>query len=102
MNKPTAVSGIQASGKIHIGNYIGAIQQFTELQNNYKMYVFVADLHAITIPQDPKELHKNIFDAVALYLACGLDPKRSVIFIQSHIPEHSELGWIFNTLTPLG
>lgn len=102
MNKPIAVSGIQASGKLHIGNYIGAIKQFVELQDAYKMYAFVADLHAITVPQQPKELRKNIIDAAALYIACGLDPKNAVIFVQSHVAEHAELGWILNTLTPLG
>lgn len=102
MEKPTAISGIQASGNLHIGNYIGAIKQFVELQDIYKMYAFVANLHAITIPQQPEELRKNTFEAVALYLACGLDPKKSIIFIQSYIQEHTELGWILNTITPLG
>lgn len=102
MEKPTAISGIQASGNLHIGNYIGAIKQFVELQDTYKMYAFVADLHAITVPQNPEDLRKNTLEAIALYLACGLDPKKSIIFIQSHIQEHTELGWILNTLTPLG
>ena len=97
-----AVSGIQASGKLHIGNYIGAIKQFVELQDKYKMFAFVADLHAITVPQNPEELRKNTLDAVAIYLACGLDPKKTNLFIQSHIQEHAEFGWILNTLTPLG
>lgn len=101
MEKPTAISGIQASGNLHIGNYIGAIKQFVELQDTYKMYAFVADLHAITAPQNPEDLRKNTLEAIALYLACGLDPKKSIIFIQSHIQEHTELGWILNTLTPL-
>lgn len=102
MEKPIAVSGIQASGNLHIGNYIGAIKQFVELQNTYKMYVFVADLHAITVPLKPEELRKNTIDTAALYIACGLDPKKAIIFIQSHIVEHTECGWILNTLTPLG
>src|SRR3989344_5011627 len=97
-----AVSGIQASGKLHIGNYIGAIKQFVELQDKYKMYSFVADLHAITIPQNPTELRKNTLDALATYIACGLDSEKTVLFIQSHVQEHSEFGWILNTLTPLG
>lgn len=102
MNKPTAVSGVQASGKLHIGNYVGAIKQFVELQDTYKMYAFIADLHAITTPQQPEDLRKNTIDAAALYIACGLDPKKAVIFVQSHVGEHTELGWILNTLAPLG
>lgn len=102
IKKPVAVSGIQASGNLHIGNYIGAIKQFVELQDKYKMFVFVADLHAITVPQDPKKLSEQTLDAVYLYLACGLDPKKTTIFIQSHVAEHAELGWILNTITPLG
>ena len=100
--KKIAVSGIQASGNLHIGNYIGAIKQFVELQDKYKMLVFVADLHAITIPQDPKKLQAQTLDAVCVYLACGLDPKKTNIFIQSQISQHTELGWILNTITPLG
>lgn len=102
VKKKIAVSGIQASGNLHIGNYIGAIKQFVELQDKYKMFVFVADLHAITVPQDPKKLSEQTLDAVFTYLACGLDPKKTTIFIQSHIPQHTELGWILNTITPLG
>jgi tryptophanyl-tRNA synthetase len=100
--KPIAVSGIQASGNIHIGNYIGAIKQFIELQNTYKLYVFIADLHAITVPQNPRKLREQILSAAAIYLACGLDPEKTTIFTQSHIPAHAELGWILNTITPLG
>ena len=100
--KKIAVSGIQASGNLHIGNYIGAIKQFVELQNKYKMFVFVADLHAITVPQDPEKLQAQTLDAVYTYLACGLDPGKATIFIQSHVPQHTELGWILNTITPLG
>jgi len=102
MEKQVAVSGIQASGKLHIGNYIGAIKQFVELQDKYSVFAFVADLHAITVPQNPQELRKNTLDAVAIYLACGLDPKKANLFIQSHIQEHAEFGWILNTITPLG
>lgn len=102
IKKPIAVSGIQASGNIHIGNYIGAIKQFVELQDKYKFFAFVADLHAITVPQNPKKLETQTLDAVCLYLACGLDPARAIIFIQSHVSQHAELGWILNTITPLG
>src|SRR3989344_133808 len=100
--KPLAISGIQASGNLHIGNYIGAMKQFVELQDKYKMFVFVADLHAITVPQDPEKLREQTLDAVYTYLACGLDPERTTIFVQSHVPQHTELGWILNTITPLG
>src|SRR3989338_3705251 len=100
--KQIAVSGIQASGNLHIGNYIGAIKQFVELQKTYNMFVFVADLHAITIPQDPKKLEAQTMDTILTYLACGLDSKKTTIFVQSHIPQHTELGWILNTITPLG
>ena len=74
--KQIAVSGIQASGNIHIGNYIGAIKQFLDLQNSHKLYAFIADLHAITVPQDPEKLREQVFSAAAIYLACGLDPKK--------------------------
>ncbi len=102
MPKQIAVSGIQASGNIHIGNYIGAIKQFIELQEKYKLYAFIADLHAITVPQDPQKLREQTISVAALFLACGLDPEKTTLFIQSHIPAHVELGWILNTLTPIG
>jgi len=102
VGRQVAVSGIQASGNLHIGNYIGAIKQFVELQNKYNMFVFVADLHAITVPQDPEKLKAQTLDAVYTYLACGLDPKKTTIFVQSHVPQHTELSWILNTITPLG
>lgn len=101
MAKQIAVSGIQASGNLHIGNYIGAIEQFVRLQDKYKMFVFIADLHAITVPQDPKALRENTLNVAALYLACGLDPKKTTLFVQSHLPAHTQLGWILNTMTPL-
>lgn len=97
-----AVSGIRASGDLHIGNYIGAIKQFVELQNKYKMFVFVADLHAITTPQDPAKLQAQTLDAIFIYLACGLDPKKVTLFIQSHVLEHLELAYILGAITPMG
>ncbi|OGF51483.1 tryptophan--tRNA ligase [Candidatus Giovannonibacteria bacterium RIFCSPLOWO2_02_FULL_43_11b] len=100
--RQVAVSGIKASGVLHIGNYIGAIEQFVRLQSKYKMFVFIADLHAITVPQDPNELRENTLNVAALYIACGLDLKKTILFVQSHVPAHVELGWILNTLTPLG
>ncbi|OGF93406.1 tryptophan--tRNA ligase [Candidatus Giovannonibacteria bacterium RIFCSPLOWO2_12_FULL_44_15] len=102
MAKEIAVSGVQPSGDIHIGNYLGAIKQFVELQDKYKTFFFIVDLHALTESPDPKKLREQIINLAALYLACGLDPKKTTLFIQSHVPAHVELGWILNTITPLG
>lgn len=96
------VSGIQPSGTLHIGNYVGAIRQFVELQDKYECFFFVADLHALTEPYDPKEYPKRILDLVATYLAAGLDPKKCILFRQSRIPEHVELGWLLNTIASMG
>ena len=95
-------SAIQPSGNLHIGNYLGAIKQFVELQNSNEAIFCIVDYHAITVPQNPTELRKNILDVAKIYLASGIDPKKSIIFIQSHVPAHVELGWILNTMTPLG
>ena len=101
--KPVLVSGIQPSGKLHIGNYLGALRNFTDLQNSeHQCYFFIADLHSITEAFDPKEKRKQIIELCADYLAAGLDPKRSVLFLQSKVPAHSELSWILNTITPMG
>ncbi len=100
--KERALSGVQPSGKLHIGNYLGAIKQFVALQDAYETYYCVVDEHAITVPQEPKELHANTLAIAMAYLAAGIDPKKSVIFLQSHVPAHTELGWILNTITPLG
>ncbi len=103
MNKQTIVSGIRASGKLHIGNYLGALKQFVELQNQgHNCYFFIADLHGITTPFEPKELSKNTLDVVATYLAAGIDPNKVTFFLQNHILEHATLAWIFNCITPLG
>ena len=102
--KPILVSGIQPTGKLHIGNYLGALKNFVELQDSgkYQCYFFVADLHSLTEPYNPKEKSAQIIDLLSDYLAAGLDPKKSVIFVQSAIPAHSELAWILNTITPMG
>lgn len=100
--KERALSGIQPSGKLHIGNYLGAIKQFVALQDTYEAYYCVVDEHAITVPQKPKELRQNTLAIAMAYMAAGIDPKKSVIFVQSHVPAHAELGWILNTMTPLG
>lgn len=87
-------SGVQPTGNIHIGNYLGALKQFVELQEENNCIYCIVDLHSITLPQDPKVLRKNILDVAALYLAVGLDPKKSIIFVQSMVPGHTELSWI--------
>ena len=87
-------SGVQPTGNIHIGNYLGALKQFVELQDDNDCIYCIVDLHSITLPQDPKVLRKNILDVAALYLAVGLDPKKSIIFVQSMVPGHCELSWI--------
>ncbi len=96
------VSGIQPSGEITIGNYIGAIKQFVELQNKYEMLIMIVDQHAITVPQDRVQLRKRIKDMAALYIACGLDPEKVNIFIQSEVPAHSQLSWIMECHTYFG
>lgn len=104
MAKPVLISGIQPSGRLHIGNYLGALKNFVDLQNsgNYQCYFFIADLHSITEPYEPKKKREQILELAADFLAADLDPKKSVLFLQSKIPAHSELTWIFNTLTPMG
>lgn len=95
-------SGIKPSGDLHIGNYLGAIKQFVELQKENEAIFCVVDLHAITVPQDPKLLKKHTLDIAMMYLAAGINPNKSIIFIQSHVTAHAELGWILNTFTPVG
>ena len=105
MAKQRVFSGVQPTGNLHLGNYLGAIRNWIELQNQYKdeyeNYFCIVDLHAITVPQDPKTLAKNTYHLAAVYLACGLDLNYSSIFVQSHVPAHSELTWLFNCITPL-
>ncbi len=102
MKKKTILSGIQPSGTIHLGNYLGAIKQWIEMQDDYESYFCIVDLHAITVQQDPKELRENVRKLAALYLACGLDPEKSNLFVQSQLPVHTELGWILNCYTQMG
>ena len=87
-------SGVQPSGSLHLGNYLGAIKQFVDLQNDNDCIYCIVDEHAITVPQDPKELKKHILDLAALYMAVGVDPKKSIIFVQSEVPGHAQLGWV--------
>ena len=87
-------SGVQPTGNIHIGNYLGALKQFVELQEENECIYCIVDMHSITVPQDPKELRKNTLDVAALYLAVGVDPSKSIVFVQSDVPGHSELSWV--------
>lgn len=96
------LSGIKPTGQLTLGNYIGALRNFVKYQDDYEMIVFIANLHCITVYQDPKELRKNLKDAVALYLACGLDPNKATIFLQNDVFEHAELGYILACNTYLG
>ena len=98
----TMLSGIKPTGRLTLGNYIGAIRQFVEYQDEYEMYIFIANLHAITVAQDPKELKQNTKDLIALYLACGLDPKKVTLFLQSDVHQHAELGWILTCHSYMG
>ena len=87
-------SGVQPTGNIHIGNYLGALKQFVQLQDENEALYCIVDMHAITLPQDPKMLRQHILDVAALYMAVGLDPKKSIIFVQSDVPGHAELNWV--------
>ncbi len=97
-----SLSGIQPSGILHIGNYFGAIKQFVENQDKYEGFYFVVDYHALTSLKDPKALRENTYNAILDFLALGLDPKKSTIFVQSDVPEHTELMWLLLNVTPVG
>ncbi|MEV7496074.1 tryptophan--tRNA ligase [Streptomyces anulatus] len=101
--RPRVLSGIQpTAGSFHLGNYLGAVRQWVALQEAHDAFYMVVDLHAITIPQDPAELRANTRLAVAQLLAAGVDPERCTLFVQSHVPEHAQLGWVMNCLTGFG
>jgi tryptophanyl-tRNA synthetase len=95
-------SGVQPTGNLHLGNYLGAIKRFVELQDRYDCIYCVVDMHAITVWQDPEELTRNIREVTAAFIACGIDPTRNIVFNQSQVPEHSELAWIFNCVARVG
>ena len=97
--KKILFSAIQPSGILKIGNYLGALKNFNKLQNDYTSIFSVADLHTLTVKQDPATLRKNTYELSAFYIASGLDPEKSILFVQSHVPAHAELTWIFNTMT---
>lgn len=96
------VSGVQPTGNLHLGNYLGAIRRWVNIQNDAECLFFLADLHAITLAQEPYKLLASVRETAAAYIACGIDPKKSIIFPQSAIAEHSELAWILGCLTPMG
>ncbi len=96
------LSGVQPTGNLHLGNYLGAIKNWVKLQNEHECLFMLADLHAITVHQDPAELRENVLKVAALYVACGIDPKKSVIFNQSRVSGHAELAWVLGCNTPLG
>jgi tryptophanyl-tRNA synthetase len=102
MGKKRIFSGIKPSGDLHLGNYLGAIRQWIALQDEYDAVFSVVDLHAITVSQDPKELHQKTLEIAKIYLSAGIDPEKCILFIQSHVKEHTELCWILNTVARMG
>ncbi|MGL5960634.1 MAG: tryptophan--tRNA ligase, partial [Cetobacterium sp.] len=97
-----SISGIQPSGILHLGNYFGAMKQFIENQKNYEGFYFIADYHSLTSLTNPQSLRENSYNIVLDYLALGLDPEKSTIFLQSDVPEHVELMWLLSSITPVG
>ncbi len=101
-DKKTVFSGVQPSGNLTIGNYLGAIKNFSKFSEEYKTFYCVVDMHAITVRQVPQELRRRTYETLALYMACGLDEKKNTLFVQSHVPQHAELGWILDCYTMFG
>ncbi len=101
MTRPRVLSGVQPTGALHLGNWLGAIRNWVDLQDDHDTFFCVVDLHAITVPHDPARLAEDTLTTAALYLACGIDPARSTVFVQSQVPPHSELCWLLNCVTPL-
>ena len=95
-------SGMQPSGEAHLGNYLGALRQWAAMQDDYDCIYCIVDQHAITGPYDPAALPRAVFDLAISFLASGIDPERSILFVQSDVPEHTELSWLFNSVTPIG
>ncbi|MBP3730770.1 MAG: tryptophan--tRNA ligase [Mailhella sp.] len=100
--KKIMLSGIQPSGDLHLGNYLGAIKNWAERANEFDCYYFMADLHTITVRQEPKDLRRRSIEMLALYIACGLDPQKNTLFLQSHVPAHAQLGWVLDCYTMFG
>lgn len=101
-NKKVIFSGIQPSGNLTIGNYLGALKNWVKLQDQYDCYFCVVDLHAITVRQEPKDLRRRTLEVIAIYIASGIDPEKNTVFIQSHVPTHSEAAWLLNCYTYIG
>lgn len=101
-SRPIVFSGAQPTGQLTLGNYLGALRTWVAMQDNYDCLFCIVDLHALTVRQDPQILRDHIFQLTALYLACGIDPEKSTVFLQSHVPAHSELAWLLSTFTQIG
>ncbi|MCQ8847791.1 tryptophan--tRNA ligase [Alteromonas stellipolaris] len=101
-NKPIVLSGCQPSGQLTLGNYMGALKQWVSMQDDHDCLYMLVDLHAITVRQDPKQLFEACLDGLALYLACGIAPEKSTLFVQSHVPQHAQLSWVLNCYTQMG
>ena len=101
MARPRVLSGVQPTGALHLGNWLGAIRNWVDLQSSHDTFFCVVDLHAITVPHQPAQLAEDTLSTAALYLACGIDPERSTVFVQSHVSAHCELAWLLNCVTPL-
>lgn len=100
--KPIVLSGCQPSGQLTLGNYMGALKQWVSMQEDHDCLYMLVDLHAITVRQEPEQLYNACLDGLALYLACGIDPQKSTLFVQSHVPEHAQLSWVLNCYTQMG
>ncbi len=101
-SKPVVLSGIQPSGRLTLGNYLGALKNWVTLSDRYQCYYMLVDLHTITVRQDPAVLRERCYEFLALYIACGLDPAQNTLFVQSHVPEHAQLSWVLNAYTQFG
>ena len=100
--KKVVFSGVQPSGNLTIGNYLGALRNFDTFSDEYKCFYCVADMHAITVRQVPADLRRHTYETLALYMACGLDPQKNTLYVQSHVPAHAELAWVLNCYTMFG
>ncbi|MCR5184297.1 MAG: tryptophan--tRNA ligase [Opitutales bacterium] len=100
--KPIILTGAQPTGRLHLGNYLGAVRNWSIMQDDYQCYYFITNQHAITLPKVPAELRQNTYSCLAQYMACGIDPAKSTIFVQSHVIGHTELAWVLSCLCPLG
>ena len=102
VQKKRMLSGIQPSGDLHLGNYLGAIKNWSSRSEQYECFYFMADMHTITVRQTPADLRRRTLEQLAQYIACGLDPEKNTLFVQSHVHQHAELGWVLNCYTMFG